>query len=81
MYNNYLFITCTLYRNSVNLRFDFNQTYAYRVNSKQGTRFRICATNRLKYNFVEDYIINEKHLVQKNRPENRATIAYFNETN
>ncbi|MDD4156584.1 MAG: hypothetical protein PHY08_08445 [Candidatus Cloacimonetes bacterium] len=51
------------------------------MNSKQGTRFRICATKRLKYNFVEDYIINEKHLVQKNRPENRATIAYFNETN
>lgn len=39
----------------------------YRVNSKQGTQFRIWATKRLKDYLVEGYAINEKRLSQKNQ--------------
>lgn len=39
----------------------------YRVNSRQGTQFRIWATQRLKDYLVEGYAINEKRLAQKNQ--------------
>lgn len=39
----------------------------YRVNSKQGTQFRIWATKRLKDYLVQGYAINEKRLAQKNQ--------------
>ncbi|PIE87979.1 MAG: hypothetical protein CSA04_04190 [Bacteroidetes bacterium] len=39
----------------------------YRVNSKQGTQFRIWATKRLKEYLVQGYTINEKRLAQKNQ--------------
>ncbi len=39
----------------------------YRVNSKQGTQFRIWATKRLKDYLVEGYAVNEKRLAQKNQ--------------
>jgi len=34
----------------------------YRVNSKQGTKFRIWATERLKNYFVKGFVINEKRI-------------------
>jgi hypothetical protein len=34
----------------------------YRVNSKQGTQFRIWATNRLKEYLIKGYSINQKRL-------------------
>lgn len=34
----------------------------YRVNSKQGTQFRIWATNRLKEYLIQGYSINKKRL-------------------
>jgi hypothetical protein len=37
----------------------------YRVKSKQGTQFRIWATQRLKDYLVQGYAINEKRLAQK----------------
>lgn len=37
----------------------------YRVNSRQGTQFRIWATQRLKDYLVQGYAINEKRLAQK----------------
>lgn len=37
----------------------------YRVNSIQGTRFRIWATQRLKEYLIQGYAINEKRLAQK----------------
>lgn len=37
----------------------------YRVNSKQGTQFRIWATQRLKDYLIQGYTINEKRLQQK----------------
>jgi len=37
----------------------------YRVNSKQGTLFRIWANNVLKEYLVKGYTINEKRLAQK----------------
>jgi hypothetical protein len=36
----------------------------YRVNSKQGTRFRQWATQRLKDHLVKGYTLNEKRLQQ-----------------
>ncbi len=39
----------------------------YRVNSKQGTQFRIWATKRLKDYLIQGYAINEKRLAQKNQ--------------
>lgn len=38
----------------------------YRVSSKQGTQFRIWATNKLKKYLVEGYVINKNRLAQKN---------------
>lgn len=37
----------------------------YRVKSKQGTQFRIWATNRLKDYLIQGYAINEQRLAQK----------------
>ncbi|PZX57026.1 virulence RhuM family protein [Algoriphagus ratkowskyi] len=37
----------------------------YRVNSKQGTQFRIWATKRLKDYLIQGYAINENRLAQK----------------
>lgn len=39
----------------------------YRVNSKQGTQFRIWATNRLKEYLIQGYAINEKRLLELNK--------------
>lgn len=39
----------------------------YRVNSKQGTQFRIWATNRLKAYLIQGYSINQKRLNELNR--------------
>jgi len=39
----------------------------YRVNSKQGTQFRIWATNRLKEYLIQGYSINEKRLNELNQ--------------
>lgn len=39
----------------------------YRVNSKQGTQFRIWATNRLKEYLIQGYSINERRLAQKDQ--------------
>lgn len=39
----------------------------YRVNSKQGTRFRIWATQRLKEYLIQGYSINKKRLSELNR--------------
>ncbi|MCW4452774.1 type II toxin-antitoxin system death-on-curing family toxin [Kaistella sp. BT6-1-3] len=39
----------------------------YRVNSKQGTQFRIWATNRLKEYLIQGYSINQKRLSELNQ--------------
>lgn len=39
----------------------------YRVNSKQGTQFRIWATNRLKEFLIQGYSINQKRLEELNQ--------------
>ncbi len=39
----------------------------YRVNSKQGTQFRIWATNRLKAYLIQGYSINQKRLNELNQ--------------
>lgn len=39
----------------------------YRVNSKQGTQFRIWATNRLKEYLIQGYSINQKRLNELNQ--------------
>lgn len=39
----------------------------YRVNSKQGTQFRIWATNRLKEYLIQGYAINQKRLNELNQ--------------
>ena len=44
---------------------DLILSVGYRVNSKQGTQFRIWATKRLKDYLVQGYAINEKRLAQK----------------
>jgi len=48
----------------------------YRVNSKQGTKFRIWATERLKNYLVQGFAINEKRVLeyQKNLIELQKTI-------
>ncbi|MBN2653033.1 MAG: virulence RhuM family protein [Spirochaetales bacterium] len=46
----------------------------YRVNSKQGTQFRIWATKRLKDYLIEGYAINQRRLAQKK--QNRYSSQY-----
>lgn len=45
--------------------FDAIISVGYRVNSKQGTRFRIWATSVLKDHLIKGYTINQKRLVEK----------------
>ena len=53
----------------------------YRVNSKQGTRFRIWATERLKNYLMKGFAINEKQILeyQKNLVELQKTIKLIKE--
>ncbi|EPR65636.1 RhuM family protein [Cyclobacterium qasimii] len=44
---------------------DLILSVGYRVNSKQGTQFRIWATKRLKDYLIQGYTINENRLAQK----------------
>ena len=44
---------------------DLILSVGYRVNSKQGTQFRIWATQRLKDYLLQGYVINENRLAQK----------------
>lgn len=44
---------------------DLFLSVGYRVNSRQGTQFRIWTTQRLKDYLVKGYAINEKRLAQK----------------
>ncbi|WP_026954125.1 RhuM family protein [Algoriphagus vanfongensis] len=44
---------------------DLILSVGYRVNSKQGTQFRIWATKRLKDYLIQGYAINENRLAQK----------------
>ena len=54
----------------------------YRVNSKQGTRFRIWATERLKNYLVKGFAVNEKRVkeYQKNLIELRKTIKLIQDS-
>ena len=54
----------------------------YRVNSKQGTRFRIWATERLKNYLVKGFAINEKRVkeYQENLIELRKTIKLIQDS-
>ena len=54
----------------------------YRVNSKQGTRFRIWATERLKNYLMKGFAINEKQILeyQKNLVELQKTIKLINDS-
>ena len=52
-------------RNRVHYNLDVIIAVGYRVNSKQGTQFRIWATQRLKDFLVQGYAINEARLSQK----------------
>lgn len=55
----------------------------YRVNSKQGTQFRIWATNRLKEYLIQGYSINHKRLNELNKLINiiSETDNHTNEVN
>lgn len=55
----------------------------YRVNSKQGTQFRIWATNRLKEYLIQGYSINHKRLNELNKLINiiAETDNHTNEVN
>lgn len=55
----------------------------YRVNSKQGTQFRIWATNRLKEYLIQGYSINHKRLNELNKLINiiAETDNHANEVN
>jgi hypothetical protein len=54
----------------------------YRVNSKQGTRFRIWATERLKNYLVKGFTVNEKRVkeYQENLIELRKTIKLIQDS-
>ncbi len=54
----------------------------YRVNSKQGTRFRIWATERLKNYLVKGFAVNEKRVkeYQENLIELRKTIKLIQDS-
>jgi len=52
-------------RNITHYNLDAIISVGYRVNSRQGTRFRIWATKRLKEYLVAGYSINEKLLARK----------------
>ena len=54
----------------------------YRVNSKQGTRFRIWATERLKNYLIKGFAVNEKRVkeYQENLIELRKTIKLIQDS-
>lgn len=52
-------------RNRIHYSLDVIIAVGYRVNSKQGTNFRIWATQRLKEYLIQGYTINEARLAQK----------------
>lgn len=52
-------------RDRVHFNLDVIIAVGYRVNSKQGTKFRIWATQQLKEYLVQGFVINEKKLAQK----------------
>ncbi|PQA53793.1 RhuM family protein [Siphonobacter curvatus] len=52
-------------RDRVHYNLDVIIAVGYRVNSKQGTKFRQWATQRLKDYLIQGYAINEKRLAQK----------------
>ena len=52
-------------RSIAHYNLDMIISIGYRVNSKQGTQFRIWATQRLKDYLLQGYAINEKRLAQK----------------
>jgi len=54
----------------------------YRVKSKQGTKFRIWATNLLKQHLIEGYTINEKKLKEQNQKlmDLKSTIKILERT-
>lgn len=57
---------------------DLILSVGYRVNSKQGTQFRIWATKRLKDYLIQGYTINENRLAQKPTLEEKAaTLLYL----
>lgn len=56
----------TVERNVEHYNLDVIISVGYRVKSKQGTQFRIWATQRLKDYLVQGYAINEKRVEQKN---------------
>jgi hypothetical protein len=52
-------------RNIDHYNLDVIISVGYRVNSKQGTQFRIWANRVLKEYLIKGYAINEKRLAQK----------------
>ncbi|MDR6196963.1 virulence protein RhuM/Fic/DOC family protein [Siphonobacter sp. SORGH_AS_0500] len=52
-------------RDRVHYNLDIIIAVGYRVNSRQGTRFRQWATQRLKEYLIQGYALNEKRLEQK----------------
>ena len=57
----------TITRNIEFYNLDAIISIGYRVNSKQGTQFRIWATNRLKEYLIQGYSINDKRLKELNQ--------------
>ena len=53
--------------NTEHYNLDVIISVGYRVKSKEGTQFRIWATQRLKDYLVQGYAINEKRLAEKNQ--------------
>jgi hypothetical protein len=52
----------------------------YRVNSKQGTRFRIWATQTLREHILRGYTVNEKRLRERGFAEAEQAIALLSST-
>ena len=52
----------------------------YRVNSKQGTRFRIWATQTLRDHILRGYTVNEKRLRERGFAEAEQAIALLSST-
>lgn len=52
----------------------------YRVNSHQGVRFRVWATNTLREHLVRGYTLNERRLAERGLDEARATLDLLSRT-
>lgn len=52
----------------------------YRVNSKQGTQFRIWATQTLREHLIRGYTLNEKRLAQRGLAEAQQAIELLSKT-